>query len=134
MNKLFVFGLLTIAIFVVHVFVHKLYVRFKINHCDLEFPNFHRKIFRRIMPRAVALYTFFEEQNLLFTASPLVAGLIGLAHGAVWFLWGGLIAVILCFLKLLIVLNHRKKGRYELVHQDWGGTKGNLDKVAETKS
>lgn len=128
-NDQLFFAALTALLLFIHVFVHRLYVFTSINHCDLEFPNFHRKVFRRIMPRAVALYTFFEEQNLMFIVSPLVAGLIGLPKGGVWFLWGALIAVILCFLKLLIVLNHRRKGRYELVHQDWAATKGNLDKV-----
>jgi len=126
-NDQLFFVVLTALTLFVHVVVHKLYVFLDINHCDLEFPNFHRKIFRRLMPRAVALYTFFEEQNLLFIVSPLVAGFIGLPQGGVWFFWGAAIAIGLCFLKLIIVCNHRRKGRYAEVHQDWAATKGNLN-------
>lgn len=121
-------AVLTAVALLAHVSVHKLYVFLNINHCDLEFPNFHRKVFRRIMPRAVALYTFFEEQNLLFIVFPLIAGLIGLPKGGVWFFVGAIIATSFALLKLLIVCNHRRKGRYNQVFQDWFNTKGNLDK------
>lgn len=125
------FSIFTFLLLVIHFIIHKLYILLNINHCDLEFPNFHRKTVRKTFPRIVALYTFFDEQFIMFIISPLVAGLIGLPKGEVWFLWGAAVAIGLCFLKLLIVLNHRRKGRYELVHQDWLGTKGNLDKQPE---
>lgn len=121
------FAFLTAVVLAFHVAVHRLYVLKKIDHCDLEFPEFQKNIVRKIAPRTLALYTFFEEQFFIFILFPLVAGIIGLPEGGVWFLIGAVIAICLCLLKLLIVLDHRRKGNYELVHQNWNETKGNLD-------
>ena len=123
-----IFTLLTIAVFIVHVAVHKSYGFLGVSHCDLEFPNFHRRVVRRFVPRALALYTYFEEFLFLFVVCPLLAYFAGIPRGGVWFLWGGAVTAILTFLKLLLLWNHRRKGRYEQVLQDWAGTKGNLDK------
>jgi len=124
-----VFSILTIIILCAHVFIHKLYVLLSIDHCDLEFPEFHRKIIRRIFPRIVALYTFFDEQFIMFGIIPIAVGIINPANAGSWFLYGAIVANLLCLLKLLIVLNHKRKGRYDMAHQDWFATKGNLDKA-----
>jgi len=121
------FAFFTALALAAHFYIHRLYVLTGIQHYDLEFPTFHRKVFRRIMPRALALYTFFEEQNLLFVAFPLTGGIIGLPDGAVWFFYGAITATILVTAKLLIVLRHRRQGRYDIVHQNWGLTIGMLD-------
>jgi phosphatidylglycerophosphate synthase len=128
-NHQIIFAILTVIVFVVHVFIHKLYTFLDVNHCDLEFPEFHRKIVRKIFPRVVALYTFFEEQFVMFIVFPIIAGVIGLPKGEIWFFWGAIIATGLCLLKLLIILGHKRKGRYAQVHQDWNAAKGNLDKA-----
>jgi phosphatidylglycerophosphate synthase len=128
LNGSVIFALLTIAVFIAHVAVHKLYGFLGVSHCDLEFPDFHRKVVRRFVPRTLALYTYFEEFQLLFVVCPLLAHFAGIPRGGVWFLWGGLIITTLTFLKLVVLWNHRRKGRYEQVYQNWAGTKGNLDK------
>ena len=127
-NGSMIFALLTIAVFIAHVAVHKSYGFLGVSHCDLEFPDFHRRVVRRFVPRALALYTYFEEFLFLFVVCPLLAYFAGIPRGGVWFLWGGAVTAILTFLKLLLLWNHRRKGRYEQVRQDWAGTKGNLDK------
>jgi len=124
-----IFALWTVIVFIVHFFTHKLYQLFGVLHSDLEFPDFHRKVIRRFAPRVLALYTFFEEFFFMFFVFPLVAYFVGMPQGAVFFLWGALFVSALTFLKLLILLNHRRKNRYEQVRQDWRGTKGNLDKT-----
>lgn len=125
----FVLAIIVFVILAVHIIIHKLYAFLDINHCDLEFPEFHRKIIRKIFPRVVALYTFFDEQFFMFIIFPLIAGIIGLPKGEIWFFWGAMIANGLCLLKLLMILNHKRKNRYDEVHQDWFATKGNLDKA-----
>ena len=118
-NNQTVLLLLTGVLFALHVFVHTLYRKGKVCHYDIEFPEFHRRIIRRFVPRALALYTYFEEFVLLFVVFPIIAALIGMPEGAVWFLWGALIATTLTFLKFCIVYNHRRKGRYDQVQQKW---------------
>lgn len=129
MNGQILFVVLTIISLIVHVAVHKLYGLIGVGHCDLEFPQFHRTVIRRFAPRVLALYTFFEEFLLLFVLFPLIASFHGMPEGAVWFFWGILTTIVLSFLKLSILYNHKKKGRYQQVYQDWNGTKGNLDKA-----
>ena len=126
-NGLVVFALLTVVVFIAHVAVHKSYGFLGVSHCDLEFPDFHRKVVRRFAPRVLALYTYFEEFFFLFVVCPLLASFAGMPEGSVWFLWGGLIITTLTFLKLVILCSHRRKGRYEQIYQDWTGTKGNLE-------
>lgn len=125
-----VLAALTAVALATHVFVHKLYGFLGVTHCDLEFPDFHRRVVRRFAPRVLALYTYFEEFFFLFVVFPLLASFVGMPKGGVWFLWGALITTALTFLKLLILWNHRRKGQYERVYQNWPGTKGNLDKAA----
>ena len=125
----FLFVGLTVLALLVHVIVHKLYVIAGILEYDLEFPNFHRNIIRRISPRILALYTFFEEQFIEFVVFPLIAAIVTLPEGGVWFFYGAGAVTILSACKLFIILNHRWKGRYDEVFQDWSGTGGNLDKV-----
>lgn len=129
LHKQPVFAILIVFVLIAHVAVHKLFVVFKVGEYDLEFPEFHRKIIRRISPKLLCLYTFFDEQFLEFFIFPLIAGIIGLPGGAVWFFYGAISVTFLGLLKLIILINHRNKGRYEQVYQDWTGTKGNLDKV-----
>ncbi len=129
MNHQNIFALLTVVVFIVHVFIHKLYQFFGVSHTDLEFPDFHRKVIRRFAPRVLALYTFFEEFFFLFFVFPLTAYFIGMPQGTVFFFWGALFASVLTFLKLLILLYHRRGNHYEQVRQDWRGTKGNLDRA-----
>ena len=120
------FAILTVLALVVHILIHKLYVLTDVLEYDLELPDFHRKFIRRISPRTVALYTFFEEQFIEFVAFPLVAAIIGLPKGAVWFFYGAVVVTVLGLTKLYILLNHRRKGRYEQIHQNWAGTGGSL--------
>jgi phosphatidylglycerophosphate synthase len=126
-NDSMLFALLTVVVFVAHVAVHKSYGFLGVSHCDLEFPDFHRKVIRRFAPRVLALYTYFEEFFFLFVVCPLLVYFADIPRGGVLFLWGGLIITTLTFLKLLILWNHRRKGRYQQVYQDWVGTKGNLE-------
>lgn len=121
------FAILTIVVLCVHLVTHKLYGIVGVLEYDLEFPTFHRKVLRRFAPRMLALYTFFEEQFIVFTVFPLIAAAIGLPKGAIWFFYGAVIVTFLSLGKLMILWNYRRKGRYELVHQDWAGTKGKLD-------
>ncbi len=129
MNQQNIFVVLTVIFFIVHIFIHKLYTFLNVNHYDLEFPEFHRKVVRRFAPRVLAFYTFFEEFFFLFFFLPLAAYFIGMPKGAVFFFWGVFFVSSLTFFKLLIVLHHRRKNRYEQIYQDWRGTKGNLDKA-----
>ncbi|UCG46725.1 MAG: CDP-alcohol phosphatidyltransferase family protein [Phycisphaerales bacterium] len=131
MNAQMQLAILTIAALVVHVAVHKLYLLIGVLEYDLEFPNFHRKVVRLVAPRLVALYTFFEEQLIEFCVFPVIAVIVGLPEGAVWFLYGAGVVTMLSLGKLCILWNHRLKGRYEQVRQDWTATKGNLDKATE---
>lgn len=128
-NGQILFAVLTAAALAAHVSVHKLYGFSGVTHCDLEFPDFHRRVVRRFAPRVLALYTYFEEFFFLFVVFPLLAFFAGMPQGGVWFLWGALITTTLTFLKLLILWNHRRKGRYSEVRQDWYTTGGNLDKA-----
>ena len=129
LHKQPVFATLIVLVLVAHVAVHKLFVLFKVGEYDLEFPEFHRKTIRRISPRWLCLYTFFDEQFIEFFVFPLIAGIIGIPDGAIWFFYGAILVTLLGLLKLIILINHRNKGRYEQVYQDWTGTKGNLDKI-----
>lgn len=122
------FAILTVVALIVHVMMHKLYSVAGVSEYDLEFPKFQRRVVRRMAPRLLALYTFFDEQFIQFVLFPLVAVIIGGREGKAWFLWGSLIITTLTFLKLVILWNHKREGRYEEVYQDWAGTKGNLDK------
>jgi phosphatidylglycerophosphate synthase len=126
------FAVLTVVALAGHIAAHKLYGILGVGHCDLEFPSFHRRVIRRFSPRILALYTYFEEFLFLFVIFPLVASYIGLPEGSVWFLWGVLIMTILTMVKLLILWNHRRRGRYDQVYQDWAGTKGRLDKTVSS--
>ena len=128
-NDLLLAAILTCLAFAVHVGTHKLYLFFKVTEYDLEFPDFHRNVVRKFIPRSLCLYTFFEEQFFEFMVFPLVAGIIGLPDGAVWFLYGAAFVAILGMTKLAILVNHRRKGHYDQVYQDWAGTGGNLDKA-----
>ncbi len=128
-HQQFLYLALTAVAFASHVIVHRLYGFLGVFHCDLEFPRFHRTVIRRFAPRVLCLYTYFEEFMFLFVVFPLIASVVGLPHGAVWFLWGALVATALTAAKLLILCNHRRKGRYQQVYQDWAGTKGYLDQI-----
>ncbi len=128
-NSGMLLAILTAVVLVVHVVVHKLYGKAGVLAFDLEFPNFHRKVVRRFIPRSLALYTFDDEQLMEFVIFPLIGGLIGLPEGGVWFFYGMIAGTLLSLGKLCILLNHRRKGRYEQVYQDWPGTKGMLDKA-----
>ena len=123
------FGILTGVALVAQFCTHKAYLLLGVSEYDLEFPRFHRKVIRRIAPRMLNLYTFFEEQFLEFGVFPLIGGIIGLPEGGVWFLYGALFTFCLGLLKLANSLNYRRKGRYDEIYQDWAGTGGNLDKV-----
>jgi phosphatidylglycerophosphate synthase len=127
-QKSYIGVFLTCAAFALHIGTHKLYKLLKVTEYDLEFPDFHRKIIRNFVPRALCLYTFTEEQLLEFFVFPLIGGIIGLPKGGIWFFYGAVFVLILALIKLVILLNHRRKGRYDNVYQDWGGTKGNLEK------
>ena len=122
-------AVLTGITIVVHYGIHKLYVLLGISQYDLEFPRFHRHFVRRILPRSLNLYTWFEEEFLEFEVFPLIGGLIGLPAGGIWFIYGAAVVTLFGLLKMCISLNHCRKGRYEEVYQDWAGTKGNLDKI-----
>jgi len=129
LNERFFFAGLVVVAFVAHVAVHKLFIFLDINHCDLEFPKFHRKVVRRFVPRMVALYTYFDEQFILFIICPTIISALGLRKRGEWFFWCSIVTTGLCLLKLAVVCWHRRKGRYNEVHQDWFRTKGNLDKI-----
>lgn len=116
----------TIMACIVHFSMHKIYSLAGVSEYDLEFPEFQRRVVRRIAPRLLALYTFFDEQFIEFVLFPLVGVIIGGREGKVWFLWGALITTTLTLLKLAILFDHRRKGRYAQVYQDWAGAKGNL--------
>lgn len=128
LNDQHLMAYLTVMACIVHFATHKIYGMVGVSEYDLEFPEFHRRVVRRMAPRILALYTFFDEQFIQFVLFPLVAVIIGGREGKVWFLWGSLIITTLTFLKLVILWNHKREGRYEEVYQDWAGTKGNLDK------
>jgi len=123
------FTILTVVALIVHIAVHKLYLIAGVLEYDLEFPNFHRKIVRRLAPRLLAMYTFFDEQFIEFVVFPLIAVIVGLPKGGVWFLYGAAFVTCIGLLKLANSLNYRRKGRYDEIYQDWAGTKGNLDKA-----
>lgn len=124
-----VLAALTGAAVVVHYGIHKLYVLLGISQYDLEFPRFHRNIVRRIVPRSLNLYNWFDEEFLEFELFLLTGGLVGLPAGGIWFFFGAAFVAILGLVKMAISINHQRKGRYEQVYQDWAGTKGNLDKT-----
>lgn len=120
---------LTVAAIILHYGIHKLYVLLGISQYDLEFPQFHRNVVRRIVPRSLNLYNWFDEEFLEFELFLLIGGLIGLPTGQIWFFIGAAFVAILGLAKMAISVNHKRKGRYEQVFQDWAGTKGNLDKT-----
>ena len=123
------FVILTVVALIVHVVVHKLYGIVGVQEYDLEFPNFHKKVVRRFAPKILTLYTFFEEQFIEFVVFPLIAVVAGLPKGGVWFFYGAGIVTVLGLGKLFLLWNHRRKGRYKEVYQDWVGTQGKLDKA-----
>lgn len=129
LNSQPLFAALTVAAIILHYGIHKLYVLFGISQYDLEFPQFHRNVVRRIVPRCLNLYNWFDEEFLEFEVFPLIGGLVGLPTGNIWFFYGAGLVMILGLLKMVISINHRRKGRYEQVYQDWAGTKGNLDRA-----
>ncbi len=118
-NEEILFAILTVILVAVYKVIHSLYGFLGVFHCDPEFPNFHRKIVRRFAPRIVALYTYFDEQLIMFVIVPLIVAFVGLPQAAVFFLWGSLFAISLGLLKLIIVYNYRRKGTYEQVRQDY---------------
>lgn len=120
---------LTAVAFVAHFGLHKLYGLAKVSEYDLEFPNFHRKVLRRIAPRLLNVHNFFDEQFLEFVTVPLIIGIIGPQRNAAWFLYGVAIVTFLGLLKMVNSLNFRRKGLYDQIYQDWTGTKGNLDQA-----
>jgi phosphatidylglycerophosphate synthase len=126
-NGEFLFSLLTAIILVAHVIVHKMYGFIRVFHCDLEFPDFQRKLIRHFAPRIVALYTYFEEQFIMFIVVPLIAAKYPLPKRGLIFVIGAVVAVGLCLLKMLIIYRHRRQGRYPRVFQDWANKKGYLD-------
>jgi len=130
LNNQVVFSILAVAAMVIHVGIHKLYVIAGVSEYDLEFPKFHRKVIRRIVPRLLNLYNFFDEQFIEFGVFPLIGGIIGMPRGGEWFLYGAAFVACLGLLKLVNSLNYRRKGRYDEIYQDWAGTKGNLDKAS----
>jgi len=125
------FVILTVAFFIVHFGLHKLFNLAGVSEYDLEFPNFHRKICRKIAPRLLNLHNFFDEQFLEFVIFPLIVGIIGPPKSAAWFFYGA--ALVTCFglLKMVNSLMYRRRGRYDEIYQNWNETKGNLDKVNE---
>jgi phosphatidylglycerophosphate synthase len=123
---------LTAAAVAAHYGIHKLFALFGISPYDLEFPQFHRTWVRRIVPRSVNLYSWFDEEFLEFTVFPLIGGLVGLPAGGIWFFYGAGLVMVLGLVKMAISLNHRQKGRYPQIYQDWSGTKGNLDSSPAT--
>ena len=124
-----ILAILTAVALLVHVGIHKLYGYAAVSEYDLEFPHFHRRFVRRIAPRAIALYTFFDEQSIEFVLFPLIGGLVGMPDGAVWFLYGAATVTALSLAKWGLLINHKRKNRYHLAYQDWAGTGGNLDKA-----
>ncbi|MDK1030769.1 MAG: CDP-alcohol phosphatidyltransferase family protein [Planctomycetia bacterium] len=130
-NELTLFAILTCVVSVAHKGMHESFRLFGVLHTDLEFPVFYRKVIRRVFPRSLALYTYFEEQFIGFVVFPLIAALVGLPSGGVWFLWGIVVTMGLTGLKLIILLRHRWRGAYGQVHQDWHGTGGALGDHAD---
>jgi len=120
---------LTVAAIILHYGIHKLYVLFGISQYDMEFPQFHRNVVRRIVPRSLNLYNWFDEEFLEFEFFPLIGGLSGLPAGGIWFFIGAAVVAILGLVKMAISVNHKRKGQYQQVFQDWAGTKGNLEKA-----
>jgi hypothetical protein len=47
----------------------------------------------------------------------------------VWFLYGMGFGAAVAIVKMFISLNHKRKGRYDLIYQNWAETKGNLEQV-----
>lgn len=127
-HNMYIFAGLTVVAAFVHRGIHRLYSLADISMEDLEYPEFHIKYLRRIVPRALALYTVYEEQFLQFTVFPLIAVLVGLPDGAVWFLWGSLVVTLLGLSKMGRVLKLRRQGRYGLAHQRWLSSTGDIDK------
>lgn len=122
------FVILSGAALIVHVCLHKLYQITGVAEYDLEFPEFHRNIIRRYSPRILALYTFFDEQFIQFVVFPIIAVVISLPKGAIWFFYGVGLVTLLGLLKLINSLNYRQKGKYDQIYQNWAATGGNLDK------
>lgn len=120
---------LTGASLVVHAAFHYIYDAVGISNYDLEFPAFTRGVLRRYVPRLLNLYNWFDEQFVEFVVFPLLAVAAGLPRGAVWFLYGMGFCTLVAIVKMFISLNHKRKGWYGLLYQNWAETKGNLDKA-----
>jgi len=125
------FVILTAAFFIAHFGLHKLFKLAGVSEYDLEFPNFHRRICRKIAPRLLNLNNFFDEQFLEFVIFPLIMGIIGPSKGAAWFFYGAALVTCLGLLKLANSIMYLRRGRYHEIYQDFVGTKGMLDKVNE---
>jgi phosphatidylglycerophosphate synthase len=125
------FCFFTIVAFVAHLAIHKGYALCHISEYDMEFPGFHRRVLRRFVPRLLNLHNFFDEQFIQFTVFPLIAGIIGMPAGGVWFLYGSALVVCVGLLKLFNSLHYQFTGRYDEIYQDWTGTGGNLDKAVK---
>lgn len=123
------FTALTFVCFVAHLGIHKLYHLTGVGCYDLAFPVFVKKIVRRYAPRVVTLYGFDEEQFLGFVLFPIIAAILGLPEGAVYFFYGIGLGTTLSIIKILILWKYRLAGKYADVYQDWGGTGGALDKA-----
>lgn len=120
---------LTIGAIIAHYGLHKVYTAAGVSQYDLEFPRFHRNVVRRIVPRMLAFYDWFDEEFLEFEVFPLIGGLAGMPDGGIWFFYGAGFVGFVGLLKFMNSLRYRLAGRYDEIYQDWAGTKGNLDKA-----